>query len=219
MNFFTLKKIQEEDKSFEKTLKYLREERGFDFNFLAKKIGIRKEYLEAIESGRSDLLPSGIYKKSYFKKYAEFIGVDKKIIERKIKELEEEERDDPFSKKIIKRKSLLVFPRIIKIIAFCLAVLFCFLYLIFYLRKTSLPPKLVVTSPENNLLTKERSVVVSGETENEAELRINGELILSNNNGNFYQEINLKSGLNNITISSKKKYSKENIIIKQILVE
>jgi hypothetical protein len=60
---------------------------------------------------------------------------------------------------------------------------------------------------------------VVGETEAEAELKINGEMILSNNNGNFSQTINLKSGLNNIIISTKKKYSQENIIIKQVLVE
>ncbi len=219
MNLFSLKKIKDEEENFSKLLTALRLEKKIELEFIAKKIGIKKEYLKAIEDNRLDLIPSGIYKKSYLKKYAEFIGINKETVDKKIKDIEEEEKDDPFSKKVVNRSKLLVFPRIIKVVIFSFAVLLCIFYLLFYLRKTITPPKLIITSPENNLLTEERSVTIAGETENEVELKINGELVLNNNNGNFSQTINLKSGINNITITAKKKYSRENVIIKQILVE
>ena len=164
-------------------------------------------------------MPSGIYKKNFLKKYAEFLGVEKKILDEELKKLELEDKDDPFSKKKLHKKHLRVLPKILKTILFSLAILACFLYLAFYARKIFSPPELKIIYPEDNLLTSERSIEIIGESENEAEIKINGELVLNNQDGNFSQIINLKSGINNITISAKKKYSKEQIIIKQVLVE
>lgn len=219
MNSFSLKKIRDEGEIFAKLLSSLRLEKKIELELAAQKLGIKKDYLEAIENNRLDLIPSGIYKKCYLKKYAEFIGLKDELIDKRINDLKEEDKDDPFSKKVVSRNNLLVFPKIIKIILFSLAILFCILYLLFYLRKITQPPRLIITYPESNLLTDDRSVTISGETEAEVELKINDELVLSNNNGNFSQTINLKTGINNIIISAKKKYSRENVIIKQVLVE
>ena len=58
-----------------------------------------------------------------------------------------------------------------------------------------------------------------GQSETEAEVKINGELILMDEDGNFSKLINLKKGVNPLEISAKKKYSRENLIIRQVLVE
>lgn len=219
MSAFSLKKIATEEINFGELLRELRSNQGLELNFISRKLGIKEDYLIAIEKNRLDLLPSGIYRKNFLKKYADFLEINKKVLINKLKELESEEKDDPFINKKITKKHLIVFPKIIKVILFSLAILACFLYLIFYARKVVTPPELIISAPENNLLTKNRSIEVIGKTEAEAELKINGEIILSNHDGNFSQTINLKSGLNNIIISAKKKYSQENIIIKQVLVE
>lgn len=215
---FNFKKIKDQQNDFAKILLTMRLEKGLELGYIAKKISIREEYLKAIENNRLDLLPSGIYQKNFLKRYAEFLDIDPQEIKKQLSKLEENS-DDPFSKKVIQRKNLLVFPKIIKIASFVLAISACFLYLVFYTRKIMIPPSLVVTQPQDNLQTKERSVTITGETESEVELKINGESFLSNKNGLFSKKISLKSGLNNISISAKKKYSHENTIIKQILVE
>jgi len=219
MTNFSLKKITNEEINFGELLQELRLDKNLEISFISRKLGIKEDYLKAIEKNRLDLLPSGIYRKGFLKKYAEFLELDNKILISKLKDLDAEEKDDPFVNKKITKKHLIVFPKIIKIILFSLAILACFLYLIFYARKIVTPPELIINSPKNNLLTDSRPIEVSGITEAEAELKINGEIILSNHEGNFSQTINLKSGLNNITISAKKKYSQENIIIRQVLVE
>jgi hypothetical protein len=56
-------------------------------------------------------------------------------------------------------------------------------------------------------------------TEPEAEVMINGELVLTNTAGYFIKKINLKSGLNTISISAQKKYSRKNLVEKKILVK
>lgn len=204
--------------SFGDTLKSVRENKGLSLENIAKKINIRQEYLTQLENNRSDLLPAGIYRRGFLKKYAEFLGIDQVLINNKLNEIEAD-KDDPFANKTVSRNHLISFPKIIKLVIFSLIVLFCILYLSFYIKKITSPPELIITQPADNLLTSERSINIVGSTDKEAELKINGELFLGDNNGNFSKTVNLKSGLNNIEISSKKKYSKENTIIKQVLVE
>lgn len=218
MRNFKFKKNKDLQNDFTQALISRRTEMGLELNYISKKIGIREEYLRAIENDRLDLLPSGIYQKNFLRSYADFLNISSQEIKIKLSELEEN-TDDPFSKKVIRKKNLLVFPKIIKIASFLLAIGACFLYLVFYTRKIMIPPSLVITYPGDSLQIKERSITVTGETESEVELKINGESFLSNKNGAFSKKISLKSGLNNISISAKKKYSKENTIIKQILVE
>ncbi len=219
MHHFSFKKIGKDESNFGNLLQESRKAKNLDLTTVSKTLGISEKYLQALESNRFDLLPSGIYKKNFIKKYSEYLGIDKNVFNNKIEEAYREDNDDPFAGKIIDKKKLIVFPRIFRNAFFILAVIACFLYLSFYVRKIVSPPELTIYTPENNLLIEEKTIEVRGETDIEAEIRINGELVLADREGNFSATINLRNGLNTITISSKKKYSKENIEIRQILVE
>lgn len=186
---------------------------------VSRRLGIKIDYLKAIEDNRFDLLPSGIYGRNFLKKYANFLKEKHVLLTEEIKRMEQEERSDPFSKRAVDKKHFRLLPRMLRNALLITALGICFLYLAFYARRIASAPKLEISYPSDNLLTTEKSIRVEGLSEEEAELRINGELILNNEDGHFFQEINLKSGLNTITISAKKKYSKENIITRQILVE
>jgi hypothetical protein len=95
----------------------------------------------------------------------------------------------------------------------------CLAYLGFYLKRIVSAPDLTVWEPAGNLKTTSTVWEINGQSEPEAEIRINGEEVLSAKNGDFSLLVNLKKGLNNITISAKKKHSSEAIIERQILVE
>lgn len=187
---------------------------------VAKKLNIRQEYLVALEEEQYDKLPSGLYGKKFLKEYVLFLGLKpQEYLEFWHQENEIGFAINPFQQKIIKKSHFLIFPKIIKNILISLAVLICFLYLLFYFKKIFLPPNLTVTQPAKNLVTKENSLLITGQTEKEAEVKINGELVLNNHDGVFSQTVNLKKGLNSLVIKSKKKYSQEKIITRQILVE
>lgn len=187
---------------------------------VSQKLSIRREYLLAMEEENFNSLPAGLYGKNFLKKYAAFLGVESELVNKFLQEaIDDRTETNPFSQKILKRNKFLIFPKIIRNLAIGLGVLICFLYLIFYFKKIVLPPELIVSQPEKNLMIKESSILVSGTTEKEAEIKINGELILNNNNGVFSQTVNLKKGVNTLTISAKKKYSQENVVTRQILVE
>lgn len=184
---------------------------------IAKKINIRAEYLLALEEERWDDLPAGLYGKSFLKEYASFLGLKLHENFSPEKQALAAVPDNPFSQKIVKKNKFIIFPRLIKNILISLAVLVCFLYLIFYLKKIVWAPSLEITNPATNLPWPADVITVTGRTEKEAEVKINGEAVLNNNNGLFSQTINLKKGLNNIIITAKKKYSQEKTVTRQIL--
>ena len=175
----------------------------------------------AMEEERFDKLPAGLYGKNFLKKYALFLGLKPKELLRDIDEsfFGNEKESDPFSQKVLESNKLLIWPRIIKSILISTAILICLLYLVFYSKNIVAAPALSISQPDKNMLTASSSITIAGETEEEAEVRINGEIVLNNDKGHFSQTINLKKGLNTVTVTAKKKYSREQTVTRQILVE
>lgn len=219
MNEFTRKIIGKD--SLGDRLKSVRELRQIDIELAAKRTGIRLEYLKAIEDDHIGALPSGLYAKNYIKKYASLLGLSKEEIDNWLKNNIDiiSDSSDPFSQKVLRKKELIVFPKLLKNTIFIIIFLICLFYLATYFKKIVFPPELIIYQPSQNLKTTNNFIEIKGSTEKEAEVSINGELVLNNNNGEFYSSVNLKKGVNNIVITAKKKYSREASILRQVLVE
>lgn len=218
MAAFIPKKIINEISCGEK-LRAARLAKNWELADIAKHLSIKEEYLTALEENRFERLPAGLYGKNFIKKYARLLWLDCRELLTDWENQLGNEIDDPFSRKIINRRQFIVFPKLVRNTLIILAVAVCFLYLIFYFRNIILPPEMTIHYPETNLSLNATKLTISGTTEAEAEVRINGEIVLNNDQGNFEQTVNLKKGLNNIIIRAKKKYSQEQVITRQILVE
>lgn len=202
-----------------KILKEARSYKNLSLMEISGQINIKVEYLNALEEECYHKIPSGLYVKKYLKKYCSFLSLDYNDILKKTPYFKENENSDPFSKKILSSFKFLVFPKIIKNTIILILILFFLLYLVSYLSSIRKAPNLTIYSPNNNIITNDRIITITGETDRQADVYINGELVYINSDGNFSKDINLKIGLNEIIISSQKKYSKKNIIEKQILVQ
>lgn len=198
-----------------KQLKLAREERGWHLNEAAKRTGIKVVYLEALEEEKFQQIPSGLYAKKYLAKYTKVLNIS---LTEMVNELDPD-NNNPFQKKIVSRKQLLSFPKIIRRFFLILIIFLCSLYLFFYFKKMFFPPKITIYYPEKNLITHEQTIIVSGKVAPETDLKINDESIPKDQENNFSQKVSLKKGINQIIIKAKKKYSQEKIIIRQILVE
>ncbi len=205
--------------SWGEKLRQVRRYKDLKIAAIAKGLNIRADYLLALEEERLDRLPSGLYGKKFLSEYAAFLGLEEKEIASGLKDVGELTTGDPFSQKIVAKKKFIIFPKIVRNLLIALAVLGCLLYLILYFKKIILPPKLIITTPPENLISSSRTITVSGQTEKEAEVKINGETVLDNHDGYFSQDINLKPGLNNIVITAKKKYSREKTVLRPVLAE
>ncbi len=219
MTLFVPKKINNCRSCGEKLLQ-ARLEKGLSLEYIGAKINIRPEYLKALEDDNFEKLPAGLYGKKFIEEYSRFLKLNKEEI---IKDWSEKTfsgpENNPFSRKVIDKNKFFIFPKLIKNLLIILLIIICFLYLIFYFKKIVLPPNLLITQPTGNLATTDNLILITGETEPESEVKINGEIVLNNDNGKFSQTIHLKKGLNNITIKAKKKYSQEETVSRQILVE
>ena len=85
------------------------------------------------------------------------------------------------------------------------------------LRVTT-PPELVVSTPIDNLLTTEHSTVLEGRATPESIVTINDTSVSLNTDGTFRETLDLRTGLNIITISASKKFSKSHIIYRRVVV-
>ncbi|MFA5248440.1 MAG: helix-turn-helix domain-containing protein [Patescibacteria group bacterium] len=216
---FSKKPLTEE--SLASKLYLAREAGGIKLADAAIKLNIKPEYLEALEKGRYDLLPGGIYEKIFLKKYSSFLGLEFVAVEKEYAEerLWVSSNKDVFTKKKIEKKNFLAMPKILKNIFLAIGFLVLLSYLIFCLKTSLSAPKIKIFFPPNNLVTVEKSLEISGSASEKTQVSINGKQILKDDSGTFKEVVELKIGLNAITISARNKYGREQIIKKQILVK
>lgn len=75
-------------------LRYHRELRKLDLDFVAEQLKIRKDYLLEMEQDRFDLLPEGVYRRSFLRAYANFLKLDADHILKIFNEQHKEEEKD-----------------------------------------------------------------------------------------------------------------------------
>lgn len=225
MNEFRPTKIFSASEAVAEQLRQKREEGGLKIKDIAKKLNIKREYLEALEKGEYNGLPAGVYGKNFLREYAVYLGLDYKKLAKELAadgNINEARRGkEIFSQQIAKKHNFLVVPKIIKNFVIVIVVLAFFIYLGFCLEKVISPPRLEIIEPLDNSVTNNNFVVVFGKTEPEAQIKINGELVavsFGEKESFFTEKINLKSGLNTIIVTAKKKYGQERIIRRQVLV-
>lgn len=78
-------------KSVGEKLRRARIERGIDLAKLASQTKIQQRYLEAIETGNTDALPSGFFYRSFVRQYATALGMNAAEIEAELDRLREAE--------------------------------------------------------------------------------------------------------------------------------
>ncbi|KKR22032.1 MAG: hypothetical protein UT48_C0001G0045 [Parcubacteria group bacterium GW2011_GWE2_39_37] len=223
MNIFTEKKIFLDSETVAEQLRSRRQELGLKLEKIAKEISINFKYLEALEKGNFNLLPAGVYGKNFLREYAVYLKIDYrplvKMFEKETAGSNQRQQRELFSKQVVKAHHLLAMPKIIKSIILVVVVGICLFYLSYRLKQITAVPSLNIQTPADNLITKEKSVSVTGIAEAESQLIINGESVISDTNGSFVKEVDLKKGINIISITAQKKYGRSATIKKQILVE
>jgi cytoskeletal protein RodZ len=190
---------------------------------ISGKLGIKKEYLDALETGELNKLPAGVYGKNFLKEYLLYLNINPEealaVFDKEVAGQQTKSQEKLFVQKTPRAHYYFSLPKIIKNSIIIVAVLICITYLGFCIKNIVSPPVLNIYSPADNLTTSQNNIDIQGATDPEAEITINGEKILKNQDGTFIKNINLKSGLNTINITARKKYSRINYATKQILVK
>jgi len=223
MKIFKKNKILSKNEEVAEQLRQARQAKKVKLKDVSRELNINYKYLKFLEKGEFAELPAGIYRKNFLREYALYLGLDYKELAKVFTEDSSEkavsDKDKNFfSKQVIRGYNFLVVSKVVRSIIIVTVVLALFIYLGFCLEKIISPPEVNIIEPRDNLVTSNNSVIVYGLTEPEAQVTINGELVASSNDGVFNKEVNLKDGINTIIIEVKKKYGREIVIERQILV-
>lgn len=219
MTAFRRNKISGSRENVSEILKNARQEAGIDLTQAVKDTGINRKYLEAIEAGELERLPEGLYQEKYLKEYAGYLGLDFSWLMEAAGRRSVKSQGKIFVARAHKAHQFISLPKIVKNIVIAALVAGILLYLGFYLNNIIKEPVLEVLVPAADSTLEAYSLEVRGRTEREAEITINGEIVLTDKDGNFKKLVNFKNGVNTITVTAKKKYSRTNTVVRKVIVE
>lgn len=227
MNGFTKKSVG--TLTLGEKLKKLRSDKRISLGEVSRFTRIKPEYLEALEEGDYDALPVDVYVKGFLRSYADFLGVDEKILiklynkEKGIKKnLEKGKKPEGEKRRPINISSFVFTPQKIAIAAAVVLVLAGLFFLYREVDSFASAPSLVIISPDGGSEVSGNSVYIKGVTEKDALLFINGQPILVGDDGSFGESVTLQSGLNSISVKAVNKFKKEtvkNVVIKSDYAE
>jgi len=196
-------------------LRNLRKDRHLRMQDLSRRINVKVAYIEALENGQYDNLPTRVYAKGFVRSYAQFFGVPEEVLldlfDREYgvyqniyhKDVEEEVN------KLPKVPRLVFTPRILTAIVGFFVLSSVGLYLYFSVDNFISSPWIVINSPAHNSVIEEEKVTLEGKTRNNSRVFINEQQIFVNKDGTFGHEIGLTLGINVINIRSVNRFDKE----------
>lgn len=182
---------------------------------ISKRTRIREKYLENLEESEYSKLPADVYVKGFLRSYAAFMGLDAKSL---VRQYEREKGIQKSIKKIVdvveERKpinfsSVVITPKMIAMVLIVILSITSFAYLYIEVNDFISQPRLVIMKPNDGSNVDGNSVHVSGVAEKDALVFINDQPVMVNENGEFSEDVGLKSGINVINVKARNKFDKE----------
>jgi len=173
---------------------------------------IRLKFLEAIESDDFRKLPSLAYAKGFVKNYGDFLGLNSDhtlaFFRRQTREAPKSAllphgMTEPLGSSFFQ----LTPSRFLALVAAILVLLFLVYFGLQYYRLQT-PPRLSIERPKNETVTLDKRVELSGQTDPDATITVNGVSVLVRSDGKFYDQVALEPGVNNITVVATSRYGK-----------
>ncbi len=214
---FKKKKVQSH--TLGEKLKQVREKANVSLSEIAKNTKIRKFYLEMLEEGRFDKLPPDVYVKGFLNSYSEYLGIEptdvmklyekERGIQRSMRKSQAGLKVDVKKNKRFELPTVVFTPKILASLFFILLVLSGGIYFYREVGEFSKAPRLVVLQPTDNFSLEGNSVEVIGITDKDGKIKINGQPVFVNDEGEFKEVVSLQNGVNEIEVSAVNRFSNQ----------
>ncbi len=199
-------------------LRELRDATGASLDELAEATRIQKKYLEALEIGRDKDLPDPSYVRHFLRAIAGALNVSAEPL---LARYHPPSDEPPLTTPPVPPSPLafLVPSRLLGRIGIVALVAVILLLLALQVRSIFTLPELIVDAPTDaQLLTSSVTAVVGSVRGRGAEVRVNGDLVYPDDQGNFRLDVDLQQGVNLIKIAAKKPHSAERVLYRQVVV-
>lgn len=193
-------------------LKEARLEKSLNLEDVSSGTKIKQVFLENIEKGDYQKLPSVSYAQGFVRNYAKFLGLD----EKEILALFRREFDSDSAIKVLPRgfeseekfspSRLRLRSKAIVIIGIFTAI---FAFFLFQYRSAFLNPSLVIISPSDNIVISSSKIDIQGKTDPDTTVYVDNDEVSVDTNGNFSKNINVFPGKVTIIIKSINKFQRE----------
>ena len=186
-------------------------------NKLEKDTKIKKDFIEAIEESRWDLLPEFPVVSGFVKTIATYLGLKEDQLVALLR------RDYPPKDLKINpnpdiSEKFTWSPKATFILGISVVILLIIGYLIFQYLNFIKPPNLQVSEPEENSIITQEKLFVRGKTDPDAAVLVNNQPTLVAEDGTFETEIEVFQGTTEIVIIAKSRSGKETLVQRLIKV-
>lgn len=201
---------------------FLREERlkqNKDLEYIAQKTKIRPTILKHIENGSYDKLPSRTYVHGFVRAYAIALGIDvEKALAFFRREYDVAAAEDRPAPEPLEKPGFIITPAKVLTAVGSLVLVAFFVFLFIQYRQFAGRPVLLLEYPPEQLTIDQEFVNVSGRTDPENEILINGETVTVSADGTFQITVTLHSGINSISIVARNNIGRETLIEREVQV-
>lgn len=194
---------------FGELLTAARKKKRISLERASRDLVIKKEILEDLETENWQDLPEQPYVQGYIKSYAKYLNLDQEhalaFYRREYDERKFSKEQAPKSK-----RRLFITPNKLLNVIFTTGILIFVSYIIVQYSSVFSVPKLDIVSPQNNEITSVPAVKISGQTEKDATVSVDGHFAPVDESGNFSYEYMLAEGKNTIEIIASFRLSPKN---------
>jgi cytoskeletal protein RodZ len=203
-------------------LQNARIKKGFTLEEVAKATKIREEFLDALEKGEYNKLPSSTYVQGFINNYTSFLGLPQKetiaIFKREFDEGEHlgvlpESFTHPHS------RSLFSFRLGNYTLVGILTVVFILSFVAYGYRAALWDPYLSINSPKESQTISSQSILVLGKTDINTIVTVNDDPAYVDKDGNFKKEISVFSGNVAVTVKAVNSFGRKSTMLRHVVVK
>ncbi|EKD76652.1 MAG: Transcriptional regulator, XRE family [uncultured bacterium] len=202
-------------------LKRQREQTHLDIADVAEALAIKPDYIEAIERSDYRALPSRVFVKNYVRNYTKFLKLNWVVVEPLLNEelqVYEVQPDIPTLKRHLTKQPLRII-QVVGLVGIIFLIVAVGAYFSFEIGNIIQPPELKLEEVPTAVAADQRFITIAGQTDAEAIVSINDQVIPVQTDGRFSQAMALQAGSNVFKITSQTKRSRPNNQFLQIFVE
>jgi len=196
--------------------------KGLTLEEISQSTKIKTAYLEAIEKGEYEKLPSVSYAQGFVKNYAKFLAFPEAEMAALFRrEFKEEEvfkvlpqglpKDQEFSLTGFKLKQTFILIGVVFIAIFA--------YVAFQSRYAFLNPPLTISEPTEMETVSRQTAQIIGKTDPNATVYVDKNEVSIDSNGYFQKEISVFPGKTTIIVKVVNKFGRQTTILRDIIVK
>lgn len=182
--------------------------KGITLSEAERNTKIRVETIQALEENNFAILPSSVYIRGFIKNYADYLGLDpERTLAIFRRQFEEKPSGDPIIPDLSPKESpkLTLTPSRVLGLGVSILVLGFLGYLLAQYQSFAAAPLIDISSPKDGLQVNNGTIEVSGRTDPDASLRINGQSVQLTESGAFSVSVTLPDGTTQLTFSATNK--------------